>query len=202
MAASRVEGGWQWSQSADFQQPDAELLQHKRLEICSYNRHLPASKRKRGASILIGGPLKQAAIQDWLLQSTRMPGSCAVSDASLVTQKQPFSLLLSKRCSKHFKDFQKVSEDRPPEPPSSVWRESEVGGDVLFGSSRRVLLKSGFQPEHVPLHDDVDAATGGRLGYPSALAILQTSAEEGCNHLFNIGRRAIPPRRNFSKLHG
>lgn len=85
MAAARVEGWWHWSQSTDFLEADTELLQHKRLEICSYNHHLPVSKGEREASILIGGPLKPAAIQDWLLQSTRMPGNWAVSYAFLVT---------------------------------------------------------------------------------------------------------------------
>lgn len=36
------------------------------------------------ARIHTGGPLKSAAIQERLLYSTKMPGSCAVSDASLV----------------------------------------------------------------------------------------------------------------------
>lgn len=59
----------------------------QRLEICSYNHHLPVSKSEKGDSILTWCPLKPTVIQDWLLQSKRMPGNCATRYASLVTEK-------------------------------------------------------------------------------------------------------------------
>lgn len=86
-----------------------QSLSTKRLEIWINTHHPSESKRETGASKRAGGPLKPAAIQDWLLHSVRMPGNCAVSNASRVTKKKskyPLSLLLSKCCSQHFKDFQ------------------------------------------------------------------------------------------------
>lgn len=84
-----------------------ELLQ---LEICSSNHHLSVSKREMEGCILTGVP--------WNQQPSRtgcfFPQGCqeTVPWAVLLwwrtkESKHPFSLLLSKRCSQHFKGFQK-----------------------------------------------------------------------------------------------
>lgn len=88
MAEARVEGWWHWSQLADFLVADTDLVWDKGWKSAATITICLCQKRERGASILTGGPLKPAAILNWLVQSTILPGYGAVSYASLVTQKE------------------------------------------------------------------------------------------------------------------
>lgn len=135
---------------------DTELLQHKRLRICSYNHHLSMSKREMEASILTGGPLKPVAIQDWLLQSARMPGNCAVSQS---THSLICCLNAAANTSRTSKS---VWGSSSLESLSSVWSLSEVGGDILFVSSEWLCTSQehSFQTE-LARNIFVDAATAG-----------------------------------------
>ncbi|KAK5862613.1 hypothetical protein PBY51_017987 [Eleginops maclovinus] len=75
-------------------------------------------KRRRGNQ---QGSPERSSHEKWLLKSTRTPGNCDVSYATLGTQElvknHPFSPPWPKGCSQHFKDFE-VSLEHPPEASS------------------------------------------------------------------------------------
>lgn len=76
MTVGRVESWWRWSQKTDLLQVDVEILQHRGGKSAAAITIWLCQRGKRVASVLTGGPVKPTGIQNWLLQSTMMPGNC------------------------------------------------------------------------------------------------------------------------------